>query len=265
MNKLQEIIEYKKTEIERRKRDTPVSVLTGKVFYNRIPCSLTEAMRKKGGFGIIAEIKRQSPSAGIIRNGIDVQEQAREYERNGAAAISVLTDEKFFNGSLNDLLMVRSVAGVSLLRKDFIIDEYQVHESKAYGADAVLLIADVLSAADLYDLFKTAASLGMDSLVEIYSEEAVGKVHFKEMKLIGINNRDLRDHRIDLRHTREIIEILPPDSVGATIVSESGVQSPEDVRLLKTFGARGVLIGEYLMRSENPGEHLQKIRETVEL
>jgi indole-3-glycerol phosphate synthase len=151
-----------------------------------------------------------------------------------------------------------------LLRKDFIIDEYQIHESKAYGADAVLLIADILSAADLFALFRTARSLGMETLIEIYGEDAVGKINFREMKLIGINNRDLRSLNIDLTHTRDIIELLPGDSDDTTVISESGVSAPEDVVKLKGFGARGVLIGEYLMRSENPGEQLRQLQKAAE-
>jgi indole-3-glycerol phosphate synthase len=264
MDKLLEILEHKKIEIEKRRHETPVKVLTGKVLYNRIPVSLSKSLRQNGAFGIIAEIKRASPSAGIIRNSLDVQEQVREYERNGAAAISILTDEKFFQGSLNDLLIARSATGLPLLRKDFIIDEYQIHESKAYGADAVLLIADILSAADLFALFRTARSLGMETLIEIYGEDAVGKINFREMKLIGINNRDLRSLNIDLTHTRDIIELLPGDSDDTTVISESGVSAPEDVVKLKGFGARGVLIGEYLMRSENPGEQLRQLQKAAE-
>jgi indole-3-glycerol phosphate synthase len=263
MNKLLEIIEHKKTEIEKRKREIPFLSLKGKVFYNRIPVSLKKSLRQGDSFGIIAEIKRASPSAGIIRNSVDVQEQVREYARAGAAAISILTDEKFFGGSLNDLLIARSVTGLPLLRKDFIIDEYQVHEAKAYGADAVLLIADILSAADLSDLFNTARSLGMETLIEIYTEDAIGKINFKEMKLIGINNRDLRSLSIDLTHTRDIIELLPAYSNDTTVISESGVNTPEDIKKLKAFGAQGVLIGEYLMKSENPGEQLRILREAA--
>ena len=246
MNKLQEIIGYKQTEISERKETIPLHSLQSRPFYNRDTFSLTERIRNaENGFGIIAEFKRRSPSAGPINESLDPVDAARSYLQNGAAGISVLTDEKYFGGTLHDLERIRAAVRIPLLRKDFIIDEYQLHEAKAHGADAVLLIADVLSASDLRHLFNRASGLGLECLVEIYEKEHIEKLDFGTMRLIGINNRDLRTFRVDLNHTKEIMQYIPGETL---VISESGIQSHDDIEMVKRTGARGALIGEYFMK-----------------
>lgn len=249
MNRLQEIIIHKKTEVEKRKSGTPVASLITRNLYSREPLSFIGHLRNAAdGFGIIAEFKRKSPSAGIIRDDIDPVDTALWYVKNGAVCISVLTDEKYFGGSLHDLERVRNAVAIPVLRKDFIIDEYQLEEAKAFGADAVLLIADILSKNELDHLYGEARKRGLGCLVEVYDEAAVEKINFDIMKLIGINNRDLRTFTVDLNHTKRIIQKLPDD---VFVISESGIQNREDIALVKGFGANGALIGESLMRNSS--------------
>jgi indole-3-glycerol phosphate synthase len=246
MNKLQEIIFQTKNEVEKCKTGTPVPSLITRNLYSREPLSFIGHLRNAAdGFGIIAEFKRKSPSAGIIRDDIDPVDMALEYVKHGASCISVLTDENYFGGSLHDLERIRRAVRIPVLRKDFIIDEYQLDEAKAYGADAVLLIADILSRSELENLYGKAGEIGLECLVEIYDEAAIGKINFDSMRLIGINNRDLRTFTVDLDHTKRMIQKLPDD---VFIISESGIQSREDIALVKGFGANGALIGESLMR-----------------
>ncbi len=247
MNKLQEILRYKRGEVKRRRREVPITSLIKRPLYNRTPRSLyTCIVSVENGFGIIAEFKRKSPSAGIIRDDIDPVETALQYVDNGAAGISVLTDEKYFSGSLNDLERVSRAVTIPVLRKDFIVDDYQLHEAKAYGADAVLLIADILSKDELHYLFGQAAKLGLECLVELYNQSAIEKIDFRTMKLIGVNNRDLRTFSVDLSHTQTMIQKLPDD---VPVISESGIQSNDDIETVRRYGAKGALIGEWFMKS----------------
>lgn len=260
MNKLQEIINHKRIEVENRKREIPVPSLKMRPPYSRQTRSLIESIRSAGnGFGIIAEFKRKSPSAGVIRDDIDPVDAALEYIKNGAAGVSVLTDEKYFGGSPDDLEQVSRAVNVPVLQKDFILDEYQLYEAKAYGADAVLLIADVLSKNELHYLFDQAVKIGLECLVELYDEPAVEKIDFDTMKLIGINNRDLRTFSVDINHTKNMIQKLPADIL---VVSESGLHSSDDIESVKRFGAQGALIGEWFMKgvkSNRNGKPLIKI------
>jgi indole-3-glycerol phosphate synthase len=247
MNKLEEIILHKRSEVASRKRDNPLATLRERIYYNRETLSLSDRIRTaENGFGIIAEFKRRSPSAGPIDESADPAATARSYMRNGAAAISVLTDEKYFGGSVKDLERVREAVTIPLLRKDFIIDEYQLHEAKAYGADSVLLIADVLSKQTLRHLFDRAIDLGLECLVEIHDVPHIRRLDLNRMKLIGINNRNLRTFTVDLDHTKELMQYLPP---GIIVISESGIRGPEDIEEIKSYGAHGALIGEYFMKN----------------
>jgi len=247
MNKLEEIVLHKQREISAHKKERPLSFLKLRAPYNRIPRSIIEQFRSgSNGFGIIAEFKRQSPSAGIINDNVDPVEITARYISSGAVAISVLTDEKYFGGSLSDLESVSNTATIPVLRKDFIVDEYQIYEAKAYGADAVLLIADVLTKNELNNLYKRAADIGLECLVEVYDRRSIEKIDFDTMKLIGINNRDLRTFTVDLNHTKEIKQQLPDDVL---VISESGLQNADDIRRVKSFGVNGALIGESLMKN----------------
>jgi indole-3-glycerol phosphate synthase len=260
MNFLQTIVEHKHEEIAGRKAAVGRSSLASMRFFGREPLSLTRAL-SAGSFGIIAEIKRASPSAGTLRRGADPAAIARDYASNGAAAVSVLTDERFFSGTLADLAFVRESTRLPLLRKEFIIDEYQITEAKAYGADAVLLIAAILEASQLNELFLAAGELGMECLVELYEESEIDKLNPDHMRLVGINNRDLKTFSVDINKTLTLSRHLPPT---ITIVSESGIASSEHLNLLKSHGIRGALIGEHLMTSSDPGRALRQLLEGVQ-
>jgi indole-3-glycerol phosphate synthase / phosphoribosylanthranilate isomerase len=249
MNKLEEIMQHKRGEVARRKKERPVSSLQAARLYGRTPLSLTGSIGNADGFGIIAEFKRRSPSAGTIDAAGNPAESAVRYANRGAAGVSVLTDERYFGGSLEDLRQVRNAVDIPVLRKDFILDEYQLHEAKAYGADAVLLIADVLTKEELGNLFDRATGLGLECLVEVYGETNIDKIDFTKMKLIGINNRDLRTFSVDLGHTGALIGKLPRDTI---VISESGIRSDADIERVRRYGARGALIGEWYMRNKKP-------------
>ncbi len=201
----------------------------------------------------IAEIKKASPSKGIIRDHFNPAAIARSYTQAGAHAISVLTEPLHFQGSLDYLAEVRQVTDRPLLRKDFIIDPYQLVEAKAYGADAVLLIATILDSSQLYDLHQAAASLGLACLVELYDANEVDRVDFDQVSILGVNNRDLRTFNVKLEHSISVFNTLPPDVLK---VSESGIHTTDDLQYLKAHGSDAVLIGERFMRAEDPGKAL---------
>ena len=203
-----------------------------------------------GKVSLIAEVKKASPSKGIIRADFDPVEIATIYADNGASCISVLTDEHFFQGSLEYLRQIRSTVSVPLLRKDFILDEYQIYEARAAGADAVLLIAECLSPDRMKSLHEKVNELGMTALVELYDSKNVDPVLDCDPKLVGVNNRDLNTFEIDLKHSIQVKELLPDD---IAMVSESGIFTNADIQLMHNNGVDAVLVGESLMRSENIG------------
>jgi indole-3-glycerol phosphate synthase len=258
MNILQTIVDHKREEIASRKRGVRISDLAQTEFYDRDTRSLTQALERAGKIAIIAEFKRSSPSAGILKNDQSPAGVARDYAANGAAAISVLTDERFFAGTNHDLQSVREAVDLPLLRKDFIIDEFQVHEAKSCGADAILLIAAILEKGHLADLHAAARELGLEALVELYDEKEIDLLDTGTMHLLGINNRDLRSLKVDLDRTvtmsghfagmREI-----------TLVSESGIREPADLLKLLACGVRSALIGEFLLKSASPGNALREL------
>ena len=206
---------------------------------------------------IIAEFKRRSPSVGIIRDDLSAEEVARCYERGGACAISVLTDEEFFGGSIVDLRVARSSTNLPLLRKDFIIDPIQIYEAAITGADAVLLIVAALDNTSLRELRSHAEDeLGLDALVEVHSSEELRRALDADAKIIGVNNRDLRTFRVSLDTSERLIAEAPRDRI---MISESGLQSVQDLRHLQAFGFRGFLIGEALMRASDPENTLRSL------
>ena len=205
---------------------------------------------------VIAEFKRASPSKGEIRPGADPAQIARAYESAGAAALSVLTDRDFFRGSLDDLQKARAAVGVPVLRKDFTIDALQLVEARAAGADAALLIVAALGDAQLRELLGQARELGLDALVEVHDEPELERALACGSDLIGINNRDLRDFKTDVRVTRALL----PACAGRTVVSESGLDSAETLQALEREGASAFLIGEALMREPDPGAALRRLR-----
>jgi indole-3-glycerol phosphate synthase len=221
-----------------------------------VPHALSNALRRDG-LNIIAEFKRRSPSKGIIRPDADLVPILKSYEAGGAAAISVLTEEDYFSGSLDDLRTVKATVGLTVLRKDFVFDEYQVYESAAAGADAILLIVAVLDDELLSRLRRLAEDeLGLDALVEVHTRDEMKRAVACGARLIGVNNRDLRTFEVSLETSLSLVREAPSD---ALLVSESGLRSREDLHRLHTAGFRGFLIGETLMRAEDPEQALRDV------
>jgi indole-3-glycerol phosphate synthase len=250
---LQKIIEYKKREVERKRKELPLDKIMKSLENVPPPADFTDIF-KNGKKAIIAEIKRASPSRGVIKREIRVEELAVEYESGGADGISVLTDEKYFMGSLEDLKSVKKTVKIPVLRKDFIIDEYQVYESRACGADAFLLIVRILSPENLKKLIKAGRKLKMEPLVEVFSEEEIKLAVSCGAKVIGINNRNLSDFSVDINRTINLAPLIPS---GIYIISESGINQ-KNIKLLSEY-VHGFLIGEFLMKSRTPSKSLKKL------
>lgn len=251
------IIEAKKKEIEIAKERLPLSKIQEKLLVMPSQRSFKQAISKEREIALIAEIKRASPSAGLLRRDFDPLKIAQIYRAYGASAISVLTDEKFFRGELSYIDLVKKEVYLPILRKDFIIDRYQIYESKLFGADAVLLIADLLSRTELFHFSEISRELGMDAVVEVHNEEDLGKALSAESGIIGINNRNLHNFEVDIEVTSNLIKSIPD---GKIIISESGIKTYEDIMFLKSLGVNAVLIGEAFMRSDDIG---LKVRELM--
>ncbi len=254
---LSRIIEEKKEEIKRSQKKISYNELKEKAMALCVKSQFKKNISRKGHINLIAEIKKSSPSKGIIRQNFDPVKIALTYQAAGACAISVLTDERFFDGKPEYLSNVKKRVTIPVLRKDFIIDEYQLYEAAVWGADAVLLIAQILTGEELDRFYHVAKELGMDVLVEVHNEEEMWKAVDSHASIIGINNRDLSNFNVDLSTTQRLIRHVPDNRV---IVSESGISSYEDVMFLKSLGVNAVLIGETFMRADNIG---QKVRELI--
>ncbi len=252
---LTKIVARKQERLAESKRHKPLAALRSEVQTTPEPHRFIAALQRDG-INIIAEIKRRSPSKGIIRENFDPETIAANYTANGAACISVLTEEDFFDGSLEYLCAVRVVTGVPLLRKDFIFDEYQIYEALHAGADAILLIAAMLEGAHFNDLLQTAHGLGLDVLVEIHDQEEAQKVLPYDVRLLGVNNRNLRTFETTLETSIQLAATLPKH---LTLVSESGIRTRADIDVLRAAGFRAFLIGEELMRSPDEGAALQAL------
>jgi indole-3-glycerol phosphate synthase len=259
---LEKIVEDKRKELEGLKEKVSLRKLKEKLEGLGPTRGFKEAIssppvgKRRSGINLIAEIKKKSPSRGIICKDFDLLKIARIYEESGASAISILTDKKYFGGSLNFLLQVRGVTSIPLLRKDFIIDEYQIYESRVFGADALLLIAKILKEEELKRFLGIAHSLGIDCLVEIHSEEELNKVLKTETQIIGINNRDLETFTVNLETTLNLVKKIPQ---GKIVVSESGFEKREDVLRLEGKRINAFLVGEALMRSENREKKIKEL------
>ena len=249
MNILENIIEKKKIEVEKRKLATSISELEKMPFFKRQTFSFSDFLLRKDKTGIIAEFKRKSPSKGIINNHSLAYDVTKDYVKYGASAVSVLTDEEFFGGALQDLLDAR-INEVPLLRKDFIIDEYQLSESKAYGADVILLIAACLTKMEVKTLATFAKNIGLNVLLEIHHEGELGHI-CDQVDVVGINNRDLKSFKVDLNHSIELCKMIPGDKIK---ISESGIKDCETIFHLKQNGFSGFLMGEKFMKEEDPGK-----------
>jgi indole-3-glycerol phosphate synthase len=210
---------------------------------------------KKGLVSVIAEIKKASPSKGIIREDFSPTEIAKQYETNGATCLSILTDEKYFQGSLDYLKQVRTQVEIPLLRKDFIIDEYQIYQSKLYGADCILLIVSALTDNQLIEYKSIAEELSLDVLVEVHNQQELERILTMNFSLIGINNRNLSTFEVSLETTRDLSSL----SGEATLVSESGIRNKKDIEEILSYGVLNFLVGESFMRAEDPGNELKKL------
>lgn len=249
MTILDEIIAYKKKEVASCKELFSVKTLESNTLFSREVLSLKTSIANPLKTGIIAEFKRKSPSKGIINDKVFVDDVTQGYAASGASGLSVLTDFNFFGGSIDDLMIARQANQIPILRKDFVIDEYQVIEAKAYGADVILLIAAVLSEEEISNLYATAKNLGLEVLLEIHDEEELQKIN-GNADLVGINNRNLKTFEVNLEQSINLVKQLP-----ATMpkIAESGISSPETILKLRKEGFSGFLIGENFMKTRNPG------------
>ena len=250
MNILDKIIVDKKREVILKKSIIPVSQLETSVFFGKKTVSLSDSLRKSNS-GIIAEHKRRSPSKSVINHSFTVEEVLKGYESAGACGISVLTDGKYFGGSLDDLLLARASVNIPLLRKEFIVDEYQILEAKAHGADLILLIAAVLTREEIKSLSEFAKSLGLEVLLEVHNQEELEKSIMPSLDMIGVNNRNLKTFEVSLDFSKQLADMIPNDFVK---VSESGISSIEAINELKPYEYKGFLIGENFMKTDNAGK-----------
>ena len=256
---LSEILDRKREAVEQLRADAGSGSLRDRGLASRANANSHRLLRalesNSGRISIIAEFKRRSPSAGIIRNDLSPTDVAIHYEQGGACAISVLTDQHYFGGSILDLRAIRAITSLPLLRKDFIIDEIQIYEAAVAGADAVLLIVAALDDAALTKLLATAEEeLGLDAIVEVHTSEELRRAVSAGAKIIGVNNRDLRTFRTSLATSERLIAEAPRDRI---MISESGLRTPKSLRHLRELGFRGFLIGEALMRTPDPGAALR--------
>lgn len=261
MTILEEIVSFKKRETEERKRLYPLELLQKSIYYPSPCVSLKHYLLREDKVGIIAEFKRKSPSKGLINEQAEVEKTSIGYMQGGASALSVLTDSHFFGGSSKDLEIARKFNFCPVLRKDFIIDAYQIYEAKSIGADAILLIAGILSKEEIHQFITLAHDLGMEVLLEFYDESELD--HYDTLAdIVGINNRNLKNFTVNFDHAIQMASKLPTEAIK---VAESGIQSPEDILLLRKSGFSGFLIGELFMRELYPESACRKFIHEVEL
>lgn len=253
---LSRIIEEKRKVVEESKRVKPQNELLKEIKNLSVKSLFKKNISRAHHINLIAEIKKASPSKGILRGDFNPVKIAITYQANGASAISILTDERFFEGKLEYLVKVRSNVSIPILRKDFFIDEYQIYETVAAGADAILLICDILSMGELTRFYNIATELGLDCLVEVHNEEDIEKALAIDAAIIGINNRDLHSFKVDLGVTQRLIRMIPQSKV---IVSESGIKCYEDIMFLKSLGVNAILIGEAFMESDDIAAKMREI------
>jgi indole-3-glycerol phosphate synthase len=259
MNILEKITAHKKIEVNTSKQYVSVTQLEESVYFQRNTISLTENLLKKNSSGIIAEFKRKSPSKGVLNNEVNPVDVVKAYEQAGVAASSVLTDEEFFGGSYKDFSTVRNVVNIPLLRKDFMIDEYQFLEAKSWGADVVLLIASILTPKQVKQYTDLAKSLQLEVLLELHDETELDHVYHK-VDMVGINNRNLKTFEVDVEQSIRMSEKLGSDFVK---VAESGISDIQILNQFKQNGFQGFLIGENFMKTANPGLACKKFIESI--
>ena len=247
---LDKIVLRKKEEIADAKRLISVHDLEQSVYFNRKPYSFKEFLLAENRTGIIAEFKRRSPSKGLINGVANVAEVTQAYNQAGASALSVLTDVDFFGGKKDDLLAARAANEIPILRKDFMIDEYQILEAKAWGADIILLIAAILTPQQIIDFGKFAHNLGLNVLLEVHNLEELERSICPNVDAIGVNNRNLADFTVDIQTSFNLVNTIPDEFLK---ISESAISDPKIIKELKNAGFNGFLIGENFMKTENPG------------
>jgi indole-3-glycerol phosphate synthase len=258
--RLEELVHATREAVQRRKQERPLEELERQIGAPREGRPFAEALARPGT-SLIAEHKRRSPSAGTIREGATCADIVLAYERGGAAAISVLTEERHFGGSMADLHEARDATDLPILRKDFTVDPYQLYEAKAAGADAVLIVVGSLEPDALAELYGLAGDLDLDALVEIYEDQELDVALEVDADVIGINNRDLADFSVDLQRTYDLLADVP---AGKTVVSESGIRYREQIEELEQVGVDAVLIGEPLMRAEDPEAAVRELTRSEE-
>lgn len=261
MNILDKILAHKEEEVAARKAAASVEALEASPLFGPARKSLCGSLTRKGSTGIIAEIKRKSPSQGDIHSGVSVEKVARGYEAAGAAGISVLTDGHFFGGTSHDLMTVRRAVGLPILRKDFIIDPYQVVEARAIGADVILLIAAALPPEKITELVEVAHDLDLEVLLEVHDATELAANQAAGADLIGVNNRDLKTFEVHLETSLELVSQIPDSAVK---VAESGISDPREVLRLKAVGFQGFLMGQRFMEQPDPGAACQGFVEQVQ-
>ncbi len=257
---LKKIEVWKKEDTARRKKNVPLSILKMMSGYSGECISLYDKLKSAKEPCIISEFKRKSPSKGAINLSANPVEICTSYQEAGATAISVLTDQEFFGAEPTDFSKVRAVVDLPLLRKDFILDEYQVHETKAMGADVILLIAAMLSPQKVEKLSNLARKLGLDVLLELHSEDETDHI-CQHINILGINNRNLKNFNVDLKHSQDFAEKLPKN---IPTIAESGLSGYQDVVALQKSGFKGFLMGEYFMKSKNPGKKCHELIKNIE-
>ena len=260
MNILDKIVSDKRLEVDLKRSLIPVSQLEQSVLFERKTTSLANNLRNSKS-GIIAEHKRRSPSKSTINQNLNVQDVAKGYENAGVCGMSVLTDLKYFGGALDDLLLARASCNLPLLRKEFIINEYQILEAKAYGADVILLIAAILTRDEIKQYSELAKSLNLDVLLEVHNEEELHKSIMPSLDMLGVNNRNLKSFDVSLNTSKSLSELIPNDFVK---VSESGISNTDAIKELKPYGYQGFLIGENFMKTDNPGKSASEFIKKLE-
>ena len=259
---LDKIMSHKAVEVEQRKQASSITELERQIDVSDRPKGFIAAIQQKiadGQSAVIAEVKKASPSKGLIRANFDPREIAKSYQQHGACCLSVLTDREFFQGSIDYLQQAQAASSLPILRKDFMLDPIQVVEARAIGADCILLIAAALSDSLMSELNDTAKHYGLDVLIEVHNEEELQRSLPLAPSLIGINNRNLKTFETDLITTIRLLEFIPPE---VTVVTESGIHTAADVELMRSSHINSFLVGEAFMRADNPGIKLQQLFQT---
>ena len=255
MNILDQIVVNKKKEVEERKKQFPIKELEKSNYFSAPAISFKKYLLDESKVGIIAEFKRKSPSKGIINKTSGVEETTTGYAKAGASALSILTDTDFFGGTIDDLIIARKANNIPILRKDFMVDEYQIIEAKSIGADVILLLANVLSPNQIKQFASTAKQLGMEVLLEIRDKDELNSVNVL-IDCVGVNNRNLKDFQVSVNQSFELAELIPKEFIK---ISESGIDSAKTIHDLKKVGYKGFLIGETFMKTDNPAGACEKL------